>query len=215
MTVKKRVLIGIFSLLFVVATLIELSSWLDRLEMRELISLTTNQGAEIKTHTDFVNTITKDPRIAPAIKVKVFIGTYSQMLEAVGTLLPDPPDYYIMVDYLAPFDQSEMQVLIAHELGHTIYGPDFIEKWQIKTLNQFIRRPHLNARYPFFNTRKNQILTKYQVKADTFAVEKTSLERMLAFLNKLYTIEENRNNADYKMRLENLEKLQRQSLQKH
>ena len=92
-------------------------------------------------------------------------------------------------------DQDEKKALIAHELGHAVYEFNFIENLQIVTLHELgiLKKLH------------NQILTKYQIKADKFSAENTSPAIMVSLLNKLYVT--NKKSPGYKIRLENLNRL--------
>lgn len=164
---------------------------------REIILVATNLGTETITHADFVNKLIRNTKLHQKTTVRIFLGPYISLLGFGGLLISDPPNYYIFIDIHVYFllNQNEIEALIAHEIGHMFYERDFVDKLQLDILYK------LNI----FSRRRNEILTKYQVRADRFSTENTSSAIMLSLLNKLYLT--NKESSDYKIRIESLNKL--------
>ena len=169
-------------------------------ESRKFILAATSLGVETIAHTDFVKGCLRETGLEGQAKVRIFLGTYKDILGSVGQLESLPPDYYIFLDmyFYYTLDQGEKEALIAHEIGHAIYVPDSQEQFQLK-LEHKLRRQGL------FKEWYDQISTKYQMKADEFSTRRTSIKSMTNLLDKLYR--EGERSLDYQLRVKNLKQL--------
>lgn len=182
-----------------------ISSHNDRGAIPALISV----GVENTSHDNFVKKIIKDANFKRTTRVTIFLGPYEKLVGIDGFLLHEYEDYYIFIDWGFYFslEQGEREALIAHELGHIIYRPNLAEQLQLDTTDQLRRYSYfrkLFSKNSSFRDRYDQIKTRYQVRADYFAAKKTSPEKVISLLNRLFT---NRDGNDYQTRIENLNKM--------
>ena len=200
MTPKKyQLFVVVFTILCLIVTIVGLYSLHNRQDKQPLISAVISVGVENITHTNFINRIIKNTNFESKDRVRIFLGPYQSILGLDGFILNDSLDYYILIDWGFYFslEEGEKEALIAHELGHKIYRPSLIENIQLDIIHEL--RGYIDLK-----TRHNQITTKYQTKADTFAAEKTSPEKVISVLNKIRI---DRSGYDYKTRMESLNKL--------
>lgn len=178
--------------------LLGLFSLSEETENNKMALIATDFGAETITHANFVNKLIRDTKLHQGAMIKIFLGQYYWLTGHEGFLTVVPPNYYVFIDmyFYYSLNQSEREALIAHELGHAIYEIDFTDKLQFKILHKL----------DIFKEWRNEILTKNQMRADLFSAKKTSPTAMISLLNKLYIT--NKESPDYKMRLENLNKLE-------
>jgi len=197
---KYQLFVVVFTILCLIVTMVGLYSLHNRHDKRQLITAVIGVGVENITHADFINRIIKNTNFKSRDRVRIFLGPYQPLLGLDGFILNDSLDYYILIDWGFYFslEEGEKEALIAHELGHKIYRPSLIENIQLDIIHEL--RGYIDLK-----TRHNQITTKYQTKADTFAAEKTSPEKVISVLNK---IRMDKSGYDYKMRLKNLQKIQ-------
>ncbi|MBI2068606.1 MAG: hypothetical protein HYT67_00660 [Candidatus Yanofskybacteria bacterium] len=187
---------GVFAAVFA-AVFSELNNLLERQENRKIIYEAKNFGVETTTHSIFVKRSVRNTILAKTARIVIFLGPYKSIFGSDGRLKSDPPNYFVFLDmhFYHQLEPDEQEALIAHELGHAIYKPDPQEQAQLKLEYRFRRQG-------LFKEWHDQISTKYQMKADGFSVEKTSIRSVRKLLRKLY--EKDKEPLDYWLRVKNL-----------
>lgn len=199
--VRRLAIAFLVSFVLVASILLRLSFLSDKKADRSIILIATKFGTETTTHADFVDKLIWNTKLHQKATLKIFLGSYVLLLGHKGFLVSTPPNYYIFIDmyYYYSLNQNEKEALIAHEFGHIVYEYNLIDKLQLKILYKFDP----------LSKRRNEILTKYQIRADGFSAENTSPATVISLLNKIYLI--NSEDPDYKMRIKSLNKLKQGS----
>ncbi|MEK7121847.1 MAG: hypothetical protein AAB857_04030 [Patescibacteria group bacterium] len=198
MLMVRRLAIAFLVLFVLVASiLLRLSFLSDEETDRGIILVATNFGTETTTHADFVDKLIWNTKLHQKATLKIFLGSYVLLMGRKGFLVKAPPNYYIFIDmyFYYSLNQNEKEALIAHEFGHIVYEYNLIDKLQFKILYKFDP----------LGKRRNEILTKYQIRADGFSAENTSPAAVISLLNKLYLIDSE--DPDHKMRIKSLNRL--------
>lgn len=196
----RRLSIAVFVSCILALTLLFSSSLSEEGSNKKLVLLSTSFGTETIAHKNFTDKLLRNPKLNRNSTLKIFLGPYDSLMGLKGFIRTISPNYYIFIDayFYYSITPEEKRALIAHEFGHAIYKYSFIDKLQLKILYE------INY-IDYFADWRSDIITKYQIRADEFSAENTSPEVTISFLNKLYNMRTE--NHDYKMRIENLNKL--------
>ncbi len=118
--------------------------------------------------------------------IRLLLGPYAPI--GKGRLLESPLSWFILVDekFFIGLPDMEQKALIGHEMGHIVFTPSVCGG-----------------------------VIECQEDADFFAAVYTSPETVIILLDKFFIDPRDRNSEQFKLRLENMEKLKQQSLQKH